>query len=72
MIQLITFVNYRAQKLKQKGDRMGRFDLRELHVFINKKIFIAVPEFSTFSILILICYYWSPDIGINKKGWSAS
>ena len=20
-----------------------------------------------FSILIIICYYWSPDIGINKK-----
>ena len=44
-----------------------------VHVYIlpNRKDWL-VPEYNTFSILILICYYWSPDIGINKKGWSAS
>ena len=35
------FCKLQSTKIKQKGDRMGRFDLRELHVFINKKIFIA-------------------------------
>jgi hypothetical protein len=43
-----------------------------VHVHILPNQDWLVPEFSTFSILILVCYYWSPDIGINKKGWSAS
>jgi hypothetical protein len=43
-----------------------------VHVHILPNQDWLVPEFSTFSILILICYYWSPDIGINTKGWSAS
>jgi hypothetical protein len=41
-----------------------------VHILLNQDW--LVPEFSTFSILILICYYWSPDIGISKKGWSVS
>ena len=40
----------------------------QVHILPNQDW--LVPEFSTFSILILICYYWSHDIGINKKGWS--
>ena len=36
-----------------------------VHILPNKDW--LVPEYSTFSILILICYYWSPDIGINKN-----
>ena len=39
-----------------------------VHVHILPNQDWLVPEFSTFSILILICYYWSSDIGINKKG----
>jgi hypothetical protein len=50
--------------------RMDNFARLVKHIFPNKDW--LVPENSTFSILILICYYWSPDIGINKKGWSAS
>jgi len=33
---------------------------------------LLVPPFSTFSILIPVCFYWSPDIGIYRKGWSVS
>ena len=39
-----------------------------MHVHILPTQDWLVPEVSTFSILILICYYWSPHIGINKKG----
>jgi hypothetical protein len=42
-----------------------------VHVHILPNQDWLVPEFSTFSTLILICYYWSPDIGINKKDCSA-
>jgi hypothetical protein len=53
------------------------YDLQKLSSWIIYKVHVhvhilpnqdwLVPEFSTFPILILICYYWSPDNGINKK-----
>jgi hypothetical protein len=43
-----------------------------VHVHILPNQDRLVPEFSTFSILIHICYYCSPDIDISKKGCSVS
>jgi hypothetical protein len=63
----LIFVLYNLQTLSS-------WIIYKVHVHILSNQDWLVPEFSTFSILILICYYWSPDIaiGINKKGWIAS
>ena len=61
------FVPYNLQKLQS-----WIIYKVHVHVHILPHHVWLVPEFSTFSILILICKYWSPDIGIYKKRWSAS
>jgi hypothetical protein len=61
------FVPYNLQKLQS-------WIIYKVHVHVHilpNQVWL-VPKISTFSILILICYYWSPDIGIYKKGWSAT